>query len=217
MNMKNLKHLRKAHRKTQKDIADYLGCTVQTVANYENGRRNADYETQLKLAELFGVSLDYLTRGTTEARVHEVSETAPLAVLRALGFQPGPKTVKKPRLGVISCGEPIDSEENFEGYDNVPEDIQCDFTLICEGDSMIGARIRDGDVVYIRQQPTVENGQIAAVLIDGEEKLLKRVLFKPNRIILHAENTAYEPLIFDGEEMNRVTIIGRAVGFTSTL
>ena len=65
MNMKNLKSLRKANGKTQSDIAEYLGCTVQTVANYENGRRNADYETQLKLAEYFGVSLDYLVRGSS--------------------------------------------------------------------------------------------------------------------------------------------------------
>ena len=65
MNMKNLKSLRKVNGKTQSDIAEYLGCTVQTVANYENGRRNADYETQLKLAEYFGVSLDYLVRGSS--------------------------------------------------------------------------------------------------------------------------------------------------------
>lgn len=69
MNMKNLKALRKANGKTQSDIAEYLGCTVQTVANYENGRRNADYETQLKLAEYFGVSLDYLVRGGSASHV----------------------------------------------------------------------------------------------------------------------------------------------------
>lgn len=90
-------------------------------------------------------------------------------------FHPVPKMVKRPRLGVISCGDPIMSEENFDGYDDVPEHINCDFTLTCEGDSMIGARICDGDTVYIKQQPTVENGQIAAVLIEGSEKLLKRV------------------------------------------
>ena len=68
MNMKNLKALRKKNGKTQGDIAEYLGCTVQTIANYENGRRNADYETQLKLAEYFGVSLDYLVRGDSTPR-----------------------------------------------------------------------------------------------------------------------------------------------------
>ena len=133
------------------------------------------------------------------------------------GFQPVPKMVKRPRLGVISCGDPIMSEENFDGYDDVPEHINCDFTLTCEGDSMIGARICDGDTVYIKQQPTVENGQIAAVLIEGSEKLLKRVYITEASIILQAENPAYPPRSFFKEDMNRVSIIGRAVGFYSNV
>lgn len=133
------------------------------------------------------------------------------------GFHPVPKMVKRPRLGVISCGDPIMSEENFDGYDDVPEHINCDFTLTCEGDSMIGARICDGDTVYIKQQPTVENGQIAAVLIDGSEKLLKRVYITEDSIILQAENPAYPPRSFFKEDMNRVSIIGRAVGFYSNI
>lgn len=133
------------------------------------------------------------------------------------GFEPLPLMIKRPRLGVISCGDPIMTEENFEGYDDVPEHIVCDFTLKCEGDSMTGARINDGDIVYIKQQPTIENGQIAAVLIDGCEKLLKRVYITGESIVLQAENPAYVPLVFNKEEMNRVSIIGRAVGFTSIL
>lgn len=133
------------------------------------------------------------------------------------GFQPLPRTIKRPRLGVISCGDPIMSEENFDGYDDVPEHINCDFTLLCEGDSMIGARICDGDTVYIKQQPTVDNGQIAAVLIDGTEKLLKRVYITDDSIVLQAENPAYPPRSFFKEDMNRVSIIGRAVGFYSNI
>ena len=133
------------------------------------------------------------------------------------GFNPVPNTVKKPRLGAISCGDPIMSEQNFEGYDDVPEDINCDFTLVCEGDSMIGARICDGDIVYIKQQATVENGQIAAILIDGTEKLLKRVYITDDSIVLQAENPAYPPRSFFREDMNRVSIIGRAVGFYSNI
>lgn len=133
------------------------------------------------------------------------------------GFMPLPKINKVPRLGVISCGDPINSEENFDGYDDVPEHIVCDFTLKCEGDSMTGARINDGDIVYIRQQSTVENGQIAAVLVDGTEKLLKRVYINDYSIILQAENPSYPPRVFSKEDMNRVSIIGRAVGFTSVL
>ena len=133
------------------------------------------------------------------------------------GFHPLPVTVKRPRLGVISCGDPIMSEENFDGYDDVPDHINCDFTLVCEGDSMIGARICDGDTVYIKQQPTVENGQIAAVLVDGAEKLLKRVYITEDSIVLQAENPAYPPRSFFKEDMNRVSIIGRAVGFYSNI
>lgn len=133
------------------------------------------------------------------------------------GFEPLPIMIKRPRLGVISCGDPVLTEENFEGYDDVPEHIVCDFTLKCEGDSMTGARINDGDIVYIKQQPMVESGQIAAVLIDGCEKLLKRVYITGESIVLQAENPAYVPLVFNKEEMNRVSIIGRAVGFTSIL
>jgi repressor LexA len=131
------------------------------------------------------------------------------------GFQPIPSTSKRPRLGVISCGNPIDTPENFDGYDDVPDMFDCDFTLVCEGDSMMGARICDGDIVYIKQQPTIENGQIAAVLIDGDEKLLKRVYITDESIILQAENPAYPPRSYHREDMNRVSIIGKVVGFTS--
>lgn len=133
------------------------------------------------------------------------------------GIMPLPKTAKKPRLGKIACGEPILAVENFEGYDNVPNSISCDFTLICQGDSMINARINDGDVVYIKQQSIVENGQIAAVLIDGEEVTLKRIYMDNESIILSPENPKYPPKTFIKENMNRVKIIGRATGFSSRL
>lgn len=133
------------------------------------------------------------------------------------GFQPCPPTSQRPRLGVISCGDPIDTPENFDGYDEVPNTFDCDFTLVCEGDSMVGARICDGDIVYIKQQPTIENGQIAAVLIDGVEKLLKRVYITEESIILQAENPAYPPRSYHREDMNRVSIIGKVVGFVSTI
>ena len=158
-----------------------------------------------------GVSPAWLSGFNVPAHDNNVNEIIPE------GFAPLPKTNKVPRLGVISCGDPINSEENFDGYDDVPEHIVCDFTLKCEGDSMIGARINEGDLVYIRQQSTIENGQIAAVLIDGTEKLLKRVYISDDSIILQAENPAYPPRVFSKEDMNRVSIIGRAVGFTSVI
>lgn len=131
-----------------------------------------------------------------------------------------PHTNKKPRLGAIACGEPILAEENIEDYDDVPDDMKCDFTLLCEGDSMINARIYDGDIVYIREQPQVENGEIDACLVDGEfetKATLKRFYKYDDKIILQAENPKYPPFVYVNEEMNRVRVIGKAVGFTSRL
>ena len=129
------------------------------------------------------------------------------------GFEPV-HMVRKPLLGSIACGEPILAQENIEDLLDVPADIPCDFLLRCKGDSMIGARIQDGDIVYIRQQGDVENGQIAAVLI-GDTATLKRVYKAPGQLILQAENPAYPPMVHTAAGAETVRIIGLAVGFLS--
>ena len=129
---------------------------------------------------------------------------------------PMPEMRKIPLVGSIACGEPILAEENIEEYIVMPKEIPADFALTCKGDSMINARIFDGDIVYIRQQPTVENGEIAAVLIDGEATL-KRFKRLPDRIILEPENPLYDPLVYRNEEMAKVRILGKAVAFTSAV
>ena len=132
------------------------------------------------------------------------------------GINPIPKTYKRPRLGTITCGEPILAEENIEAYDDIPDSIKCDFTLICKGDSMVNARINDGDIVYIKQQSQVDNGEIAAVLIDNEATL-KRVYIYEDKVVLQPENTKYPPFVYTKEDMNNIRILGKAVGFTSLL
>lgn len=132
------------------------------------------------------------------------------------GINPIPKTYKRPRLGTIACGEPILAEENIEAYDDIPDSIKCDFTLICKGDSMVNARINDGDIVYIKQQSQVDNGKIAAVLIDNEATL-KRVYIYEDKVVLQPENTKYPPFVYTKEDMNNIRILGKAVGFTSLL
>lgn len=191
------------------ELSRKLGINEGTISNYKKGTYEPKQRRLEAIARALDVSIAWLMGADVPMKqsTHSIPE----------GFQPIPKIVKRPRLGVISCGDPIMSEENFDGYDDVPEHINCDFTLTCEGDSMIGARICDGDTVYIKQQPTVENGQIAAVLIDGNEKLLKRVYITEDSIILQAENPAYPPRSFFKEDMNRVSIIGRAVGFYSNI
>lgn len=129
---------------------------------------------------------------------------------------PVPKMKKVPLLGTIACGEPIIAEENIEDIIDMPPHIHADFALKCKGDSMIGARILDGDIVYIHQQPDVENGEIAAVLIDNEATL-KRVYKYSNMVILRPENPAFQEMVYKEEELNHIRILGKAVGFYSNV
>ncbi len=127
-----------------------------------------------------------------------------------------PKMTSIPLVGTIACGTPILAQENIESNVDLPEHIRADFALRCKGDSMINARIYDGDIVYIRQQETVENGEIAAVLIE-DEATLKRVRLFEDHISLEPENPQYRPMVLWENEMNNVRILGKAVAFTSTV
>lgn len=191
---------------TQQDVADAVGVSEATVSRWESGdigdlkrSRIAALAKILKLSPSIIVGID----------------DSSFDVFSLPGVLPLPQTIKRPRLGAIACGEPILAVENIECYDNVPAEISCDFTLICKGDSMIGARIHDGDVVYIRQQEDVEEHEIAAVIIDEEGVTLKRVRREGHFLFLLAENPAFPTIIVNGEHTAR--IIGKAVGFTSVL
>ena len=129
---------------------------------------------------------------------------------------PMPRMRSIPLIGTIACGTPILAEENIEEHVDIPEHVHADFALRCKGDSMINARVHDGDIVYIRQQPTVENGEIAAVLI-GEEATLKRVYRYSDKIVLSPANPEYEPFVYTGEEIESIRILGKAVAFTSAV
>lgn len=129
------------------------------------------------------------------------------------GFEPMPKMKKIPLIGSIACGEPITAEQNIEKMVDVPENIRCDFSLTCHGDSMVDAGIHDKDVVYIRIQPEVENGEIAAVRINGEATL-KRVYYNPGTLTLMPANPAYAPMVYTGSQLEEVHIEGKAVGWT---
>lgn len=126
------------------------------------------------------------------------------------------ETKKIPLLGEIACGEPIYANEDRESYMEVGVDINADLCLKAHGDSMIGARILDGDIVFIRKQEMVENGEIAAVIIDNEATL-KRVYYYPDssKLVLQAENPAFEPLVYIGDELNNIHILGKAIAFQS--
>ena len=192
---------------SQEELAHRVGYKDRSsIAKIESGVNDI---TQSKIA-IFAKALETTTlwlMGDTEA---------PPAHKLPSNCLPLPRTVKKPRLGAIACGKPILAVENISEYDEVPADIHCDFTLLCKGDSMIDARILDGDVVYIRQQPVVENGEIAAVRI-GDEATLKKVYYNGRRIILRACNPLYADMEYEGEELNDVEILGKAVAFSSMI
>lgn len=210
-----IKNMRLKNNLTQDELALRINTTKQTIHKYENGIITNIPSSKIEaIANILNTTPDYLMGWSDEENNNSFD------VFSIKGVLPLPKTSKKPRLGAIACGEPILAEENIEDYDDVPDDMKCDFTLLCEGDSMINARIYDGDIVYIREQPQVENGEIAACLVDGEfetKATLKRFYKYDDKIILQAENPKYPPFVYVNEEMNRVRVIGKAVGFTSRL
>lgn len=128
------------------------------------------------------------------------------------------KLKRFPMLGEIACGEPIWAEEDRESYVMADMDIRADFCLTAKGDSMVNARIYDGDIVFIREMPIVENGEIAAVII-GDEATLKRWYYyrEDNKLMLIAENPKYEPLVYMNEELDTIKCLGKAVYFMSAL
>ena len=128
------------------------------------------------------------------------------------GFEPLPKMVKVPLVGSIACGTPILAEQNIESYIGVPAAWRADFALTCHGDSM-SPTICDGDIVCIRCQPEVEQGEIAAVRI-GEEATLKHFHQQGDTVMLLADNAAVcPPMVYTGPQLNEIRIEGKAVGF----
>lgn len=186
-----------------------LGVSPATVYRYENG------DIEKVPGDRLGPIANALQTTPAFLMGWEV-EGAMDSMKLPTNIMPMPEMRKIPLLGTIACGEPILAVENIEEYVSIPKDLAGDFALKCKGDSMINARIFDGDIVYIRQQDTVENGEIAAVLIDNEATL-KRFKRLPDRIILSPENPMYDPLVYRNEEMNNVHILGKAVAFTSAV
>ena len=183
------------------------------ISQYRAGKYKASQRSLDKLARALQVSIPWLMGADVPMEESDSQRSTSLPS----NVQPMPTMQQIPRIGMIACGDPLLAQQNIEGYDNVPEYVKCDFTLVCRGDSMINARIFDGDIVCIREQPAVENGEIAAVLIDSEEATLKRVKIFDDHIVLEPENPMYKPLVFWGEEMNNVRILGKATHFISAL
>ncbi|MBQ8738352.1 MAG: helix-turn-helix domain-containing protein [Clostridia bacterium] len=204
---KKLKDLRKSKNITQEELASELGLERSSIAKYETGT-TPSIDIITKIANYFKVSIDWLLEQTVEENIdtETIAGTFPY------------NTKKLPLLGNIACGKPIFAEEEFNGYIDVIEGIQADFCLQAKGDSMINARIYDGDIVFVKKQELVHNGEIAVVLIENEATL-KRAYYYPEKqmLILKPENANYEDMIFCGEELNNITILGKAVAFQSLI
>jgi repressor LexA len=196
---------REALGMTQTELADALSTTKQNIYKYENGIiSNIPSDKIEAMAEILKTTPAYLMGWEEETVLPPNIE--PLGSMQ-----------KIPLVGQIACGTPILAEQNIEDYVDLPGHIRADFALTCKGESMIGAGIRTGDIVYIRKQEEVENGQIAAVMVGGDEATLKRVYTKPGVVQLVAENPNIAPAVFIGKEAEQIHIIGLAVAYTHVL
>lgn len=194
---------------TVEELAHKMGYKDKSsISKIENGKADIPQSKIAAFADALGTTPAYLM-GWEE----QPSPAASREPTVPPGFIPMPKMQKVPLVGSIACGTPILAQQNIDGSVDAPEDIRCDFALRCKGDSMIDAGIHDGDAVYIRIQPEVENGEIAAVRI-GEEATLKRVYYDGTTLTLMPANAAFAPMVYTGPQLEEVHIEGRVVGWT---
>lgn len=191
---------------SQTELSKRTGITQSTISDWVRGKSTPRQDKIDLLAQALGVSPSYLMGWDEESR-----KTIDLTKFPNIS----PISVNKlPLLGEIACGKPIFANEDRESYVEIGTDIKADFCLKCKGDSMINARIFDGDIVFIKAQPSVENGNIAAVIIENEVTL-KRIFYYPetNTIELRPENPMYKSFIFRNSELEQINILGKAIAF----
>lgn len=199
-----IKHLRERMGLSQVSLADKINVSKQTLYKYENDIiTNIPSDKVEAIADATGSSPAYIM-GWDDTSIPSYPNIRPIAKKRY------------PVLGSVACGKPIYMAEEKEVYVDTTTDVKADFILIAKGDSMTGARINDGDLVFVRQQPEVENGDIAVVAID-DEATLKRFYKYNDMILLKAENPDYKDMVFTPEDHKEVRVLGKAVAFQSDL
>ena len=200
-----IKERRLALNMTQEELAHKLGMQKSAIAKYESGRvENIKRSVLAKMAELLECSPAYLMGWDDEQPLPQFSNIFPISKKRI------------PFLGQIACGEPSFCNEDRESYVVAGADVRADFCLKARGDSMTGARIMDGDIVFIRKDAEIVNGQIYAVEID-DEATLKRVYYDETaqELRLLAENPKYPTMVYSGERLAHVHVLGKAIAFQS--
>ena len=203
---KNIKRRRQQLKMTQTDLALKMGYADKSmIAKIEKGNVDLPQSKILAFANVLET-----TPGELMGWDYEAEPTETIDNIYKLD------KIKLPMLGKVACGEPIFADEDRESYIMIGTDIGADFCLQCQGDSMINARIHDGDIVFVKKTDIVENGEIAVVIID-DEATLKRFFYyrEQNLVILKPENPKYQDIILTGEQLNQVKVLGRAVAFQS--
>lgn len=207
-----LSEILKARRKelglTLLEIAKRVGVSEATVQRWESGEiKTMRHGRIVKLAEVLELSPAQLMGWEDKAPADDYSKIP--------NVLPLPKVIKKvPLYDGIACGDPRYADPQEVDMMELPDGIRADFAVRCYGDSMIEAHICDGDIVYIRQQDDVDDGEIAAVLID-DDATLKRVYRKPYGVVLMPANSNYEPLVYTAEDCVNIRIMGKAVACLS--
>ena len=195
------------------ELARRTGLSKARISQYVNGKFIPKSDAILLIAEVLQVSELWLMGKTSDMEAADTPSRSRIPCPENLSPL---RLCRYPILGEIACGLPILAEEDPDGGYVTAAETTADFCLTAKGDSMIGARIFDGDEVFIQQTDLVNNGEIAAVVVDNEATL-KRVYYYPEdeKLILTAENPAFPPMVFVGEELANIRILGRAVAFQS--
>lgn len=190
------------------ELAEKTGLHKSQISQYMNGIYEAKQKALHELAKALDVNEAWLM-GFDVSMERKSIEAYPDNLYKV-------ETKRIPMIGTIAAGQPIVAEEHVEYYVESGTNIQADFCLKVKGDSMINARILDGDIVFIKKQETVEEGQIAAVLIDNEATL-KRVYRTNGDLVLMSENPSYKPMVYKYYDGKEVRILGRAIAFQSDI
>lgn len=209
---KRLRYILELNNMKQQDLADKSGVSKYSISQYLGQRSIPSNLSAGKMAKVLNVDPMWLMGYDVPMKKDDPDSGTGFDNIYPIELH------KIPILGSVACGEPILMSEERENYIMSGTDIKADFCLIAKGDSMINARIHDGDIVFIRKQDIVENGEIAAVVVNNEsEATLKRFYYYRDRatLILKPENPAYEDLIFQNEELNEVHVLGKAIAFQS--
>jgi len=194
-------------------LSERSGVPKGTINKLLNGEtRNPTAQTLKRLADALGCELEYLCGKPSD--IPGVFRFGESAALPHPDLMPVHRR-RIPLIGAIAAGQPMLCEKEIEITDCI-DSIHADFALRVSGDSMIGARIFDGDVVFIRRQDDVDDGQIAAVIVD-DRATLKRVYHIRNGLQLLSENPKYPPMIYTYPDCESIRILGRAVSFTSAV